>query len=122
MLISSSQLTSGLRVCPWRCAKLARGSNTFPPEHRFSTEADTSKRRGPKAHYTETYPKSILGGLLFCGNCGARLGFQSGSGDIYLHASALRRSGVQAVEPDQRVRYSTRQGNKGVEVDKVEII
>ncbi len=46
----------------------------------------------------------------------------SGSGDIYLHASALRRSGVQAVEPDQRIRYSTRQGNKGVEVDKVEII
>jgi CspA family cold shock protein len=46
----------------------------------------------------------------------------SGSGDIYLHASALRRSGVQQVEPDQRIRYSTRQGNKGVEVDKVEII
>ena len=46
----------------------------------------------------------------------------SGSGDIYLHASALRRSGVQAVEPDQRIRYSTRQGNKGVEVDRVEII
>ena len=46
----------------------------------------------------------------------------SGSGDIYLHASALRRSGVQEVEPDQRIRYSTRQGNKGVEVDRVEII
>ena len=46
----------------------------------------------------------------------------SGSGDIYLHASALRRSGVQAVEPDQRIRYSTRQGIKGVEVDRVEII
>ena len=46
----------------------------------------------------------------------------SGSGDIYLHASALRRSGVQAVEPDQRIRYSTRQGTKGVEVDRVEII
>jgi CspA family cold shock protein len=46
----------------------------------------------------------------------------NGSGDIYLHASALRRSGVQAVEPDQRIRYSTRQGNKGVEVDKVEIL
>jgi hypothetical protein len=29
---------------------------------------------------------------------------------------------VQAVEPDQRIRYSTRQGNKGVEVDRVEII
>jgi CspA family cold shock protein len=46
----------------------------------------------------------------------------NGSGDIYLHASALRRSGVQVVEPDQRIRYSTRQGNKGVEVDRVEII
>jgi CspA family cold shock protein len=46
----------------------------------------------------------------------------SGSGDIYLHASALRRSGIAAVEPDQRIRYSTRQGNKGVEVDKVELI
>jgi CspA family cold shock protein len=46
----------------------------------------------------------------------------SGSGDIYLHASALRRSGIPAVEPDQRIRYSTRQGNKGVEVDRVELI
>ena len=46
----------------------------------------------------------------------------SGSGDIYLHASALRRSGVQMVEPDQRIRFSTRQGNKGVEVDRVELI
>ena len=46
----------------------------------------------------------------------------SGNGDIYLHASALRRSGVQQVEPDQRIRYSTRQGNKGVEVDRVEIL
>jgi CspA family cold shock protein len=46
----------------------------------------------------------------------------SGNGDIYLHASALRRSGIQVVEPDQRIRFSTRQGNKGVEVDKVELI
>ena len=46
----------------------------------------------------------------------------SGSGDIYLHASALRRSGVQQVEPEQRIRFSTRQGNKGVEVDRVELI
>jgi len=46
----------------------------------------------------------------------------TGSGDIYLHASALRRSGISAVEPDQRIRYSTRQGNKGVEVDRVELL
>ena len=37
----------------------------------------------------------------------------SGSGDIYLHASALRRSGVQAVEPDQRIRYLHAPGQQG---------
>jgi CspA family cold shock protein len=46
----------------------------------------------------------------------------SGSGDVYVHASALRRSGVQVLEPEQRIRYSTRQGQKGVEVDRVEVI
>jgi len=46
----------------------------------------------------------------------------SGNGDVYIHASALRRSGVQALEPEQRIRFSTRQGQKGVEVDRVEVI
>jgi CspA family cold shock protein len=45
-----------------------------------------------------------------------------GGGDVYLHASALRRSGIPALEPEQRIRFSTRQGMKGVEVDKVELI
>ena len=47
---------------------------------------------------------------------------ESGAGDIYLHASALRRSGVQMVEPEQRIRFNTRQGNKGVEVDRIELL
>ncbi len=46
----------------------------------------------------------------------------SGGGDVYMHASALRRSGVQALEPEQRIRFSTRQGQKGVEVDRVEVL
>jgi cold shock protein len=45
-----------------------------------------------------------------------------GSGDVYVHASALRRSGVLALEPEQRIRYSTRQGVKGLEVDRIETI
>jgi cold shock protein len=45
-----------------------------------------------------------------------------GSADVYVHASALRRSGVQTLQPEQRIRYSTRQGMKGVEVDRVEIV
>ena len=47
---------------------------------------------------------------------------ESGGGDVYLHASALRRSGVPTLASDQRIRYSTRQGMKGVEVDRIEVI
>lgn len=46
----------------------------------------------------------------------------NGSGDVYVHASALRRSGVAALTPEQRIRYSTRQGMKGVEVDRLEVL
>ena len=44
-----------------------------------------------------------------------------GSGDVYVHASALRRSGIQELAPEQRIRYCTRQGMKGVEVDRIEL-
>ncbi|HEX4533033.1 MAG TPA: cold shock domain-containing protein [Rhizomicrobium sp.] len=47
---------------------------------------------------------------------------EGGGGDIYLHASALRRSGIPILSPEQRIRYSTRQGNKGTEVDRIELI
>ena len=46
---------------------------------------------------------------------------ESGGADVYLHASALRRSGVPTLMPEQRVRFSTRQGMKGVEVDRIEL-
>jgi len=46
---------------------------------------------------------------------------ESGGPDVYVHASALRRSGISALTPEQRVRFSTRQGMKGVEVDRIEL-
>ena len=46
---------------------------------------------------------------------------ETGGTDVYVHASALRRSGVPTLMPEQRVRFSTRQGMKGVEVDRIEI-
>jgi cold shock protein len=46
---------------------------------------------------------------------------ESGGADVYVHASALRRSGVATLMPEQRVRFSTRQGMKGVEVDRIEL-
>ncbi|HEX4078734.1 MAG TPA: cold shock domain-containing protein [Rhizomicrobium sp.] len=47
---------------------------------------------------------------------------ENGGADIYVHASALRRSGLAALAPEQRIRFSTRQGMKGVEVDRIEAI
>jgi CspA family cold shock protein len=47
---------------------------------------------------------------------------EGGGQDIYLHASALRRSGVPTIAPEQRIRYSTRSGNKGPEVDRIELM
>lgn len=46
---------------------------------------------------------------------------ETGGADVYVHASALRRSGVATLMPEQRVRFSTRQGMKGVEVDRIEV-
>jgi len=46
---------------------------------------------------------------------------ETGGADVYVHASALRRSGVPTLTPEQRVRFSTRQGMKGVEVDRIEL-
>ena len=47
---------------------------------------------------------------------------ENGGADVYIHASALRRSGLTALAPEQRIRFSTRQGMKGVEVDKIEAL
>lgn len=83
-------------------------------------------RFGGRGHFRDSGPSGpMVEGKIKFFNDQKGFGFvmpDNGSGDIYLHASALRRSGVQSVEPDQRIRYSTRQGNKGVEVDRVEII
>jgi len=44
-----------------------------------------------------------------------------GGPDVYIHASALRRAGIQTLIPEQKVRFSTRQGMKGTEVDHIEL-
>lgn len=103
--------------------------------HSVDTSTAEAPSRGPRRdfggggggfHHRDSGPSGpMVEGKIKFFNDQKGFGFvmpDNGSGDIYLHASALRRSGVQAVEPDQRIRYSTRQGNKGVEVDRVEII
>jgi len=45
----------------------------------------------------------------------------SGATDVYIHASALRRSGLSSLLSEQRICFSTRQGKKSIEVDRIEL-
>jgi CspA family cold shock protein len=84
-------------------------------------------RRGPKPDGATggAPPGPMVDGKVKFFNEQKGFGFvipDDGSGDIYLHATALRRSSIQTLNPDQKIRYSTRQGMKGVEVDRIEIV
>ncbi len=45
-----------------------------------------------------------------------------GGKDIFVHVTALRRSGVQTLGPGQRVRVDVVEGRKGLEADRIDII
>lgn len=45
-----------------------------------------------------------------------------GGKDIFIHVTALRRSGVNALPPGQRVRVDVVDGRKGLEADRVTLI
>ena len=45
-----------------------------------------------------------------------------GGKDVFVHITALRRSGVNALEPGQRVRVDVVDGRKGLEADHITLI
>ena len=45
-----------------------------------------------------------------------------GGKDIFIHITALRRSGVNALGPGQRVRVEVVEGKKGLEADRITLI
>ena len=45
-----------------------------------------------------------------------------GGKDIFIHVTALRRSGVQSLDPGQRVRVDVVDGRKGLEADRITLI
>ncbi len=45
-----------------------------------------------------------------------------GGKDVFIHITALRRSGVNALEPGQRVRAEVVDGRKGLEADRITLI
>src|ERR1700693_2832294 len=45
-----------------------------------------------------------------------------GGKDVFIHITALRRSGVNALDPGQRVRVEVVDGKKGLEADRITVI
>jgi len=45
-----------------------------------------------------------------------------GGKDVFIHITALRRSGVDALDPGQRVRMEVVEGKKGQEAEQVTLI
>jgi site-specific DNA recombinase len=49
------------------------------------------KPRGPRPHHTDVYPKSLLGGVLYCRSCGSRLWVQRSGNYSYLGCPGYRK-------------------------------
>ena len=75
-------------------------------------------RRGPQ-------PSQILEGAVIWFEPEKDYGFMSpdtGGKDVFIHITALRRSGLTALDPGQRVRVDVVDGKKGLEADRITLI
>ena len=45
-----------------------------------------------------------------------------GGKDVFMHITALRRSGITGLDPGQRVRVEVVEGKKGLEADRITLI
>jgi CspA family cold shock protein len=72
-----------------------------------------------------TRPATTLDGAVKWFEPGKGYGFiapDGGGKDIFIHVTALRRSGLEALEPGQRVRVDVVEGRKGLEADRLALI
>ena len=47
---------------------------------------------------------------------------ESAGKDAFVHASALQRAGIDSLQPEQRVRVTLRMGQKGQQVESIELL
>ncbi|HYL33570.1 MAG TPA: cold shock domain-containing protein [Stellaceae bacterium] len=80
---------------------------------------------GPRASTVPRGPAQTMQGAVKWFEPDKGYGFiapEGGGKDIFVHVTALRRSGVNALEPGQRVRVDVIEGRKGLEADHVTLL
>ncbi len=92
---------------------------TPPSERRSGAAGHAGHDQAPRG------PASTLDGSVKWFEPGKGYGFISPDGggkDIFIHITALRRSGLASLDPGVRVRVDVVDGKKGLEADRVEVI
>ncbi len=90
-----------------------------------STTAKTSSRAVSGFDRRAPGPSTILEGAVKRFDADKGYGFISldgGGKDVFIHITALRRSGVTALDPGQRVRVEVVDGRKGLEAERITLI
>ena len=92
------------------------------PEHR---QQHRGRRRATGWTGGRRVPATTLEGAVKWFEPDKGYGFISPDGggkDVFIHITALRRSGVNALDPGQRVRVEVVDGKKGLEADRITLI
>ena len=86
---------------------------------------DNSTAVAPGAEHRPARPATAMEGAVKWFEAEKGYGFISPDGggkDVFIHITALRRSGVTALGPGQRVRVDVIDGKKGLEADRITLI
>ncbi len=90
-----------------------------------SSTAKTSSRAVSGFDRRAPGPSTILEGAVKRFDADKGYGFISPDGggkDVFVHITALRRSGVAALDPGQRVKVEVVDGSKGLEAERITLI
>jgi CspA family cold shock protein len=99
--------------------------NVLTIDNSTAVERPAGERRGFGNAAAPRGPASTLEGAVKWFEPEKGYGFISPDGggkDIFIHITALRRSGVTALGPGQRVRVDVVDGRKGLEADRITLI
>ena len=86
---------------------------------------DSSTAVAPGAEHRPTRPATAMEGAVKWFEAEKGYGFISPDGggkDVFIHITALRRSGITALSPGQRVQVDVVDGKKGLEADRITLI